>query len=466
MHFPSLVPAPESIELSGGELRLTSGSRILSTAELQPLAQVLSEEIRLVTGLCLDTAQAEPAAGDMALRIEPGTYAEEYRVVVGDGIEVTGADLNAIALGTTTLLQAIDCDDGVVTVPHMRVDDRPHFSWRGLLIDVARHWHDVKTLERLIVLARYYKIRSVQLHLTDDESFTFPSREFPELATEDRHYTIEELRELEDFARSRGVTLVPELDVPGHSAPLRRLAPFGWSSERKVIDMASEGVYEALKALVGEMCEVFSSPWFHIGADECDLTGVGSSKQEQAYMVEHGLADSRDLHAHFIVRMNEIVRVHGRRTLVWEGFRGTGSDHVEIPRDILVFVWDTRYELPENLLRNGFEMVNASWKPLYVTPDKRWSPESIHVWWPYTWEHWDEKAPSFTPMWLPDDPSILGGQMCSWEQTQADEIVTLRSRVPALSESLWCNDPEIEFSDFERRFAVTDPRLDRLLGGL
>ena len=463
---PSLVPQPKSIELHGGKLLLAETGRIVVTAEeLAPLSRVLAREIELVTGLRLKPASGPAHRGDIVLHRVDRLSGETHTVAVQDRAEVSGRDLHAVALGTTTLLQSMDIGGPSPTIPHMHVVDEPRFSYRGLMVDVARHRHYVDVLKRLIVLARYYKIRYLQLHLTDDESFTFPSRAFPDLPTPGRYYTLEELRELEDFACARGVTLVPELDVPGHSASLRRVAPFSITG-RNVIDMTSEEVYEALEQIVTEICDVFSSPYIHIGADESDLTGVGTTQAEKDYMDRHGLEDSRDLEAHFIVRMNEIVKKHHRQTLLWEGFRGKGTDRVQIPRDVLVLSWDTRYQLPAQLLDHGYEVINASWKPLYVTSDKCWSPETIYAWNPYRWEHWDEASPSSRPIQLEPRAGILGAQMCAWEQPGEMELPSLRSRLPAMSERLWQPDAETSFADFENRLLATDARLGRLLGSV
>ena len=149
--------------------------------------------------------------------------------------------------------------------------DEPAVAYRALLIDCARQWHPPQVIKDVIVMCRLYKINFLQLHLTDDPLFTFPSKAFPSLPTVEkgqrRHYTREELLDLVRFADERGVTIVPELETPGHSAKLRRVEPFGRPGLGCIV-MADEKTYEAFDQLIGEMCEVFkSSPYFHMNND-------------------------------------------------------------------------------------------------------------------------------------------------------------------------------------------------------
>ena len=463
---PNLVPWPQSVESAAGGMELTAATRLAAGDEkLLPLARAVAEEVFLLTGRRPKVVNGKARPGDVGLVLDKSLGGEAYTLRVTDRAVVRGGDYAAVAMGTVTLLQAMRVEGGKATLPGLAVSDRPASPYRGLLIDVARQWHSVDVLEQLIVMCRLYKIRYLQLHLTDNESFTFPSRAFPQLATvskgKRRHYTPAELKALVRFADERGVTLVPELEGPGHAGRLRRVEPFALKGI-SVINMADEAVYKAMDTLVGEICDVFrSSPYFHIGADEAWLKGVGETPAEKAYMKAHGLADAYELYCHYIVRMHEIVKARGKRTIVWEGFHGSGSKHVEVPRDVLVMPFESAYNRPDRLASLGYTLINTAWKPLYVVNNKRWPAEYIHGKWNVRlWEHHVQRG---LHIQLPEAAAVLGAQMCAWEQPEHREVPSLRGRLPAMAERLWNADAGRSCADFARRRRATDEVLERLI---
>ena len=185
-------------------------------------------------------------------------------------------------MAKSSLVQLLKLEKNKLIFPMLEIKDKPDSMYRGLLIDLARMWHDVPTLKNIIDLASFYKIKYLQLHLSDDQSFTFPSEKFPKLATPDRPYSKKDFRDLVKYAKDRGIIIIPELDVPGHSRQFVEIYPeiFGvnnkmlqinpWKSN--VINIGSEKVYDAIDQLIGEIIEVFdTSPYFHIGGDEANL---------------------------------------------------------------------------------------------------------------------------------------------------------------------------------------------------
>ncbi len=164
-----------------------------------------------------------------------------------------------------------------IEVPRGIIEDHPDSQYRGLLIDLARNWHEPSQLKKIILLCRWYKINYLQLHLTDNELFTFPTETFPDLPTPEKHYTKQQLRELDQFARDHGVTLVPEIDMPGHSRQFVNRMPdlFGisqWQQNDITINIGKEEVYAALDKIIAEVSDVFqTTPYIHIGADEANF---------------------------------------------------------------------------------------------------------------------------------------------------------------------------------------------------
>ena len=215
-----VVPSVRESSYRGGSLSLTKGfSVVVEDPALEPLSDVLSEDFYLLTGL-RNSATEQRAV--IRLRIDGTLGEEEYRLSIGGEAVIEGGSYQAVSMGLVTLLQSVD---GTLKVPKSEIVDRPAKGYRGVMLDLARSWHDITTLKDIITLCRWYKINYLHLHLTDDQAFTFPSTEYPELATEGRSYTVAELRELNQYAFERGVTLIPEIDVPGHSTQFVRKLP-------------------------------------------------------------------------------------------------------------------------------------------------------------------------------------------------------------------------------------------------
>ena len=463
-----IVPAPKSVVMDKGEL-VFSGRIAAKQPELRPLAVVFSDEFTLLTGKKMSVADGDAMDGDVVLEIDTKLKDETYAIEVQKYASVRGGGYNAVAMGTVTLLQAISVQDSGDKAPHMTLIDEPHAAYRGLLIDLARHGHKLQTLKQLVVMCRWYKIRYLQLHMTDDESFTFSSKTFPNAATAGRHYTLEELQQLETFACDRGVTLVPELETPGHSASLRKALPqLNCTSGGGAMCPGSESTYAVIDTLVGEMCAVFkASPYFHAGCDEVNTSGWSKCDTCKAYMQKHDLENTHELFRHFIGRAHEIVKKHGKLTIVWEGFQRGGK--TVIPREILIMPFEGgKYYRPDHLVEDGYTLINTSWQPLYVVshrpaPIGQWSPEYIYKWNMFRWEHFRQWAPAYDPIQLPSTAPVIGAQMCAWEQPDEVEIPSLRLRLPAMSERLWSSPAVCDFKDFSERLTSTDAALTKLL---
>jgi len=469
-----LIPHPRRLVLAGGTLRLpaTLGCR-LADSTLRALVPVLDGEYRMLAGGRVTAAGAGVRA-PCRLAIDPALGDQAYRLAVDSNVRITGGSYQAVAMGTVTLLQLLartrDGTGDGATVPRATIEDRPSVPFRALLVDLGRQWHDVSVLEQLVELARWYKIGYVQLHLTDDQLFTFPTPAYPELPTPEHHYTRGELRRLDEFARARGVLLIPELEVPGHSRLMieRRPDLFGFTGLREnpgTINMGRERAYAALDTIVGEMADVFrASPYVHIGGDEATLDPLAGDPEVQRYMAAHKLADVHALYRHFLVRMKRIVERHGKRMLVWEGFRA--EDDSVIPHDLRVMAWETVYQRPQDLLAGGYTILNVSWKPLYVTYQRKWPVQYIYdVWNLWRWENWVPRMPSYHPIQLDSTPRVMGAMLCAWEQPQWLELPTVRRRLAAMSERTWTGavHPVRPYAWFDGALARTDAKLQALL---
>ena len=467
----AVLPFPTHVSTGRGMLTLsaTLGCTVADSA-LRPLVAVLDDEYQRLAGGHVVESPAGTAA-PCRLAIDRALGEEDYRLDVGRAVQLTGGSYGAVAMGSVTLLQLLEPRAaGGATVPRLTITDHPAVPFRAVLVDLGRQWHDAASLRQIVELARWYKIRYLQLHLTDDNIWTFPSRAYPQLTSPEQHYTVAELRALDDWARDRGVTIIPELEVPGHASLMaaRRRDLFGFAGDtgwRATINMGREAVYAALDTLVGEIADVFrASPYLHMGGDEATLEPLATDADVKRYLAAHGLADVHELYRQFLVRMDSTVRRHGRQMIIWEGFRK--EDNGIVPRDALVMAFETKYQLPQDILAGGYTVINTSWQPLYVVNERKWSPREIYAWNLWRWESWVPDAPSFHPIQLEPTPRIIGAMMCAWEQPQSAELPSLRLRLPAMSERIWnaTMQPARPYAAFAGALARTDAKLDRLVG--
>jgi len=461
----NLIPYPREINLTGNHLNLKSTPNIKAIdGSLIPLAELLTNDIFKITGVIV--SHDLHGAEDITLALDHTIPANEYQISITDAIRVKGSNYHSVALGVTTLIQLLSMEGNNLSFPKLTIRDSPSNEFRCLMVDVARRVIDCKTLKQSVELCRFYKIPYMQIHISDDQAFCFPSTHYPELATAGHSYTLTELTDLVDFATIRGVTIIPELDGPGHSTAIRAANPavFG-STAFSALDLVSDTTYQGLKVLLGEMLSVFhTSPWFHIGADEAGLNDAFlNTSSVKAFMSAKGY-NADDLQRMYVVRMDSIVRSLGAKTMAWESFKADNSNQkVKIPTDILVNCWETMYELPQNYVKTGFNIINTSWKPYYTTRDKRWHPEYIYNFTKFSFaNHW-KYAPSFNPFEITPTQQVKGGQMCVWEQFDVQIVSGVRNRIPAFSEYYWLEDKRPGYADYASRFTAADKRFEQLL---
>ena len=435
---------------------------------------LLINDLKTVFSQNLNFKRSDNIDSDISFNIENSLSNEEYKIEIDKNVFVSGGSYNAISMAKSSLIQMFKLKGNkTLILPKSKIYDKPDSSYRGLMIDLSRMWHSLKSIRNVIDLASFYKIKYLQLHLSDDQAFVFPTDSFPNLPTPDRPYSKQDFIELVDYAKVRGVTIVPEIDVPGHSRQFIETYPEIFDVENgikksNVINIANEKVYSALNQIIGEVAQVFyNSPYIHMGADEAKLDLYKNVREVKSYMKKNKLGnDVHELYRYFITRINEIVKSYDKQMLVWEGFRREGK--IKIPKDIIVFEFETLYNHPKSLIEDGYTVVNTSWTPLYavyggvknkMAQRAVWSPEKIFKWNKWRWEHFSKSVPGYNPIQLKETPQVIGGQMCSWEQSGDAEIPVLRKRLPFFSERVWNDKPS---KSFEEIFSTVE-RTDKIL---
>lgn len=371
-------------------------------------------------------------------KLAPEAYSLD---VTKNQIQLSASTLKGLAHGTSTLLQLVGGLQGD-RLPSLSIRDEPHLSYRNFLVDMGRNPHSVELLKETIDLLWFYKIDSMQLHLTDDQRFAFPSTAFPKLW--DGIITVDQFKELEAYAVCRGVTIIPELEVPGHSGILRRGYPetFGKTqTELATTDKAFTGI----TTLLDEMMDVFSStPYIHVGGDE--VSGVPEESQRE-----------------LINRLHAYLKSKGRQTIVWEGPRpGKGKNKVNT--EVIHLNWRMVNYSPAQMLKDGYRVVNAAWDPLYIvdhyprTNFTMAAPQYVYEKLSLTcFQHVNPRLSSFTnPVEVQPNERLIGFCMPWWEGREENFIAMNVPRVIPFAEVAW--DPSVvrDFTDFSKRLAKTE----------
>lgn len=424
------------------------------------------------------SAYAEQAYGLSFTEGEDGIILERdsacraggYRLTAGENIVLSAGDTAGAHHGLATLLQLIAPEEGGFSCPAGTVEDWPDCSHRGLMVDLARQWHAFDSLLHDVDLCWLYKINKLQLHFTDDQSFTLPMKAYPKLSTPGRSYTEEQIARLVAYADARGVELIPEVEVPGHCAQFLKAYPelFGDSG----VLPADEAVFDALETVYAEVCALFPhSPHIHVGGDEACVANWNGCARTQAYMKAHNITDIQEMYARYVKEITERVLAMGRTPIVWEGFHKE-YNHL-ISKKVLVVSWENYYQPAYDLAADGFTLINCSWKPLYiVTPGTYWTPEEILNWHPHNWQHWFDKSAAYPDGFtIGEENVVLGGQLCAWGDVLQDyedplkgcleELVLIEERLPALAEATWNAGPAQKRPAAED-FAQAAKLLDRI----
>lgn len=422
----------------------------------------------------IDMVASEPAS--IVFSTDSSLPAEGYALTItAEGVAVRAADGKGAQHAAVTLVQLMQKDGNGLSLPVGTVEDAPECSWRAVMIDLARNWHAFPMLFEYVDLCCFYKIKSLHLHFTDDQSYTLPSRLFPDLSTEGRSYTFEEIRELNEYAARRGVELIPEIDVPGHTASFS--GSYGEIFGADGIICLSDESMEAMRSLFRELCEMFpQSPYIHTGGDEASIMKWTECDKCLAAFRARGVdvdgtdkkALSQIMYATFVKEMCEVVLSCGKTPVVWEGFAAE-VNHM-IPREAVISSWENYYQTTPSLRDAGFRLINCSWNPMYIVyPAVYWSQEDVYKWDVYSWMPMHGGSPYIkTGLKIEPTEQVEGGQLLAWGDHIAgafpDDIATgvreeqavVEGRAPALAENTWNRVKRTDWDEFRGRLAAVE----------
>jgi hexosaminidase len=369
----SLMPWPQTIELTRSEFRLDTSFRItmVGSAPDRLYAGATRALYRLQqrTGLTFGqggfvTRDQSADSASMVIRcatagkVELGVD-ESYALSVSNTrVELSAqTDIGALR-GLETFLQLLSVDETGSYVPGVEIVDKPRFPWRGLLIDAGRHFMPVEVLTRNLDAMAAVKLNVLHLHLTEDQGFRIESKIYPrlhEMGSDGLYYTQVQIREIIDYAADRGIRVIPEFDVPGHttswlvghpelgSAPGPYQIERHWGIKYPALNPVNEFTYEFLDNFFAEMGSLFPDPYFHIGGDEIEHGNYHEARhwnenpEIQAFKKKNNIADNFALQAYFNSRVLKILTGHGKVMVGWDEIL-----HETMPTNIVIQSWRGR----------------------------------------------------------------------------------------------------------------------------
>lgn len=515
---PSLVPLPRRVVPSGGvPVELSDPLSIAATPELRAEARWFRGVIAESTGWAVDVVgPSDPAA----IVLEAGAVPTDgtpgaYRLVAADGrVVVRGDGPSGVFYGLQTLRQLLPdallrrapaAGHGTptgpsVAVPPVVVEDAPRFGWRGVHLDVSRHFMPTSFVLKLVDLAAFHKCNVVHLHLTDDQGWRVPIDRYPRLveigawrrqspaghARERRFdgvphggfYTKDDLREIVAFAAARHVTIVPEVDMPGHvlaalaaypelgNGATRRQVGTRWGVYSQILNL-EESTLRFCADVIDEVTALFPGPFFHLGGDECPTVEWQRSPEAGALMRAQGYQSARQLQGWFVGRIGNHLARRGRRVVGWDEILDGGA-----PAEAVVMSWRG--------MKGGVKAAAAG-------HDVVMAPEE---WLYFDWAHADDEAEPLAiraatpvekvygfdpvPAAIPEERRhhVLGAQCALWTEyvkTPARAEYQYFPRLCAFAETVWSppsatgsGGPSRTFPAFESRLEHHLRRLDAL----
>jgi hexosaminidase len=470
----NMMPLPSRVQAGSGSLHIDASFSVALTGHNEPrldhaVARFLRQLSRATGIPAFGKAPASVKSSALTIHTDHGSKDvqelgedESYTLeITADSAKLTAPNPLGVLHGLQTVLQMVAPGPDGFAVPAATIEDQPRFPWRGLMIDVSRHFVPLDVLKRNIDGMEAVKMNVFHWHLSENQGFRIESKKFPklhELGSDNSFYTQEEARDLIAYARERGIRVVPEFDMPGHSTawfvghPELASGPGPYEIERKwgifdpAMDPTNEKTYKFLDELIAEMAKLFPDHFFHIGGDEVNGKQWDANPKIQAFMKSHELKNNEALQAYFSGRVQKLVTKHGKSVVGWDEVFIPG-----VPKDIVIQSWRGQASLAQaasqgyhGILSNGYYL------------DLGWST-SRH----YAVDPMGGAAANLTPE---QQKLILGGESCMWSEYVNAENIDSRiwPRNAAIAERLWSPQSVTDPASMYARLHAVNARLELL----
>lgn len=414
----TMMPLPAELTLSGGKFLMNNdfgySFKDVSTPKLIRTLDRFYDNLESKTNISFSEK------GEKKLIIDCQNAGSEYPSIKDDESYRLSINTNKIVLsansetgilyGLESLLQLVKEQDKQWVFPVLDIKDQPRFPWRGLMIDVARHWIPKEVIFRNMDAMAANKMNVFHWHLTEYQGFRIESKIFPklhEMGSGGNYYTQEDIKEIILYAANRSIRVIPEFDLPGHSTSwfvgYPELASTSGSYEidtifgilEPVMDPTRDEVYNFLDKFIGEMAALFPDEYLHIGGDEVNPKQWKENVDIQKYMVDRGLSDHHELQAHFNIRLQKILKKHGKKMMGWDEIL-----HPDLPKDdIAVQSWRNMKSLwkaaqigNKAVLSTGYYLDHKQTAAFHYKVDPMVIPGAVNIEIDSTnWKSWDCK---------------------------------------------------------------------------
>jgi hexosaminidase len=459
--------------MGAGQLPITPSFSIAlqgyHESRLDRAIERFQKQIALQTGLVLGTQHGDANSATLLIRCNHASKAiqdidedESYQLeVTADKATLSAASPLGILHGLATFSQLITVTSNGFIVPALKISDTPRFAWRGLMIDVARHFIPLSILERNLDGMAAVKMNVFHWHLSDDQGFRVESKKFSklqEMGSDGSFYTQDEVKGLIAYARDRGIMVVPEFDVPGHATswfvgyPQLASAPGPYQTERRwgifdaALDPTRKGTYAFLDEFAAEMSKLFPSPYFHMGGDEVNGKQWDANAEIQTFMKAHGISSNHELQSYFVTQMQEIVAKHHKIMIGWDEILNPS-----LPPAVIVQSWRGQSSLAD--------IANAGHRALL---SQGYYLDLMH----HASEHYSvDPITEATAALSPEKQKlILGGEACMWsEYVNAENIDSrLWPRTAVIAERFWSSQDTRDAASMYRRMGHVSGELELL----
>ena len=468
-----LMPMPSSLQMGTGALPIAGSFSVVLDGYKEPrvdrAVQRFVRDLSQETGMPLRYEAVNPANATLVVHadypskpIQEVSEDESYVLDVStSGAKLTAPNALGIMHGLQTFLQLVEITPTGFVAPAVHIEDSPRFPWRGLSMDVSRHFISQEVLKRNIDGMAAVKMNVLHLHISDDQGFRVESKEFPKLqqmGSDGRYYTQVEIRDLIGYASDRGIRVVPEFDMPGHATawfvgyPELSSGPGPYQIERRwgifdpAMDPSRESTYKFLDKFIGEMAELFPDAYFHIGGDEVNGKQWDGNKKIQDFMRANKLKTDQDLQQYFTLRVEKIVSKHHKIMVGWDEILGPN-----MPKTIVIQSWRGQDSLAAAAKQGYSGILSSGYYLDAMAPAQQY----------YSVDPMANADATLTPE---EQKRILGGEACMWVEFVTDENIDSRiwPRAAAIAERLWSAQQLQDVGSMYLRLEAVSQRLELL----